>query len=325
MINLYKHGKKANNIFDMLGTNENDISCAIGLGFSKAPQFLKLYLERLGIKSVKLENIQIKLQQHEKTKGFTDFEIEQEGEFIIIIEAKKGWNYPNQQQLDKYSSRPSFINFPAKIKKMIVFTESKKDFTQAHFKIPQSNSFEVEVTSYRELWEIAKESKLKSNNYEKNFLAELINYFEKLMTMKNTYSNLVYVVAISSGQVNGWNISWIDIIKRKKYFHPVGGNGWPAQPPNYIAFRYHGRLQSIHHIDNYEVFINPNEHFSEIPSEEWSHHFIYELSEPIVPTKNVKTGNIFRNGRVWAMLDLLLTCDTISEARDKTKERERTK
>lgn len=73
------------------------------------------------------------------------------------------------------------------------------------------------------------------------------------------------------------------------------------------------------------MFTNQNQHFSEIPSEEWGHHFIYELSEPIVPTKNVKTGNLYRNGRVWAMLDLLLTSDTISEARDKTKEREKTR
>ena len=116
----------------------------------------------------------------------------------MIIEAKKGWNYPNQQQLDKYSSRPRiFINFPAKTKKLVVFTESKKDFTQAHFHIKQSNSFKVEVNSYRQLWEMAKKAKSKSNNYEKRFLDELINYLEKLMTMQNIYSNLVYVVAVS--------------------------------------------------------------------------------------------------------------------------------
>ena len=325
MIDLYVYGRKTSNIFDMLGTKENDISYAIGLGFSKAPQFLKLYLEEIGIKPVKFDNIKIKLQKFEKNKGFTDFEIEEEGEFIVIIEAKKGWNYPGQQQLDKYSSRPSFISFPAKTKKLIVFTESKKEFTQAHFHINQSNSFEVEVTSYRQLWELAHKAKLKSNNYEKRFLNELINYLEKLMTMKNIHSNLVYVVSVSSKQVSGWQISWIDIVKSKKYFHPVGGNGWPTEPPNYIAFRYHGKLQSIHHIDKYEVFTNPNEHISEIPSQKWGHHFIYELSDPIIPTKNVRTGNIYRNGRVWAMFDLLLTSDTISEARDKTKERERTK
>lgn len=325
MINLYVYGRKANSIFDMLGTKENDISYAIALGFSKVPQFLKLYLEEIGVKSIKIHNVNIRLQAFEKSKGFTDFEIEQEGEFIVIIEAKKGWNYPSQQQLDKYSSRPSFVNFPAKTKKLIVFTESKKDFTEARFHIKQSNLFDVEVTSYRHLWEIAQKAKSKSNNYEKRFLDELIDYLGKLMTMKNTHSNLVYVVSVSSGQAKEWKISWIDIVKRKKYFHPVGSKGWPAEPPNYIAFRYHGKLQSIHHIDNYGVFTNPNQHFLEIPSQEWDPHFIYELSEPIVPTKNIKTGNIFRSGRVWAMLDLLLTSDTISEARDKTKERERTK
>ncbi|WP_164725845.1 hypothetical protein [Veillonella sp. CHU732] len=34
----------------------------------------------------------------------------------------------------------------------------------------------------------------------------------------------------------------------------------------------------------------------------------------IRPSKTVKTGKIFRNVRKWAMLDTLLTVDTISEA-----------
>lgn len=325
MIDLYIYRKKTKSIFDVLGTRENSISYAIGLGFSIAPQFLRLYLAELGIKYVEPDNIKIKLQEYEEKKGYTDFEIEQEGEFILIIEAKKGWNFPTKKQLDKYSSRHSFIKFPAKTKKIIVFTESKKDFTRAHFHIKKSNSFEVKVTSYRQLWEIANKAKNNSNNYEKRFLNELIIYLENLMTMKNIHSNLVYVVAISTSKVKGSKISWLDIVKRKKYFHPVGGNGWPTEPPNYIAFRYNGKLQSIHHIDSYEVFTNPNQYIPEIPSEEWKHHFIYELSDPIIPTRNIRTGKLYKNGRVWSMFDLLLTSDTISEARDKTKEREKTK
>ena len=55
----------------------------------------------------------------------------------------------------------------------------------------------------------------------------------------------------------------------------------------------------------------------EMPDEEWTeNHFVYSLGPAIVPGKTVKTGNIYRSGRVWAMLDTLLTCDTISEARD---------
>jgi hypothetical protein len=35
----------------------------------------------------------------------------------------------------------------------------------------------------------------------------------------------------------------------------------------------------------------------------------------------VRTGNVFRNQRVWCALDLLLTSQTIRDARDKTQAR----
>ena len=50
------------------------------------------------------------------------------------------------------------------------------------------------------------------------------------------------------------DLTWIEIVEqKKKYFHPFGINGWPKEPPNYIAFRYNGKLQSIHHIESYTV------------------------------------------------------------------------
>ena len=49
--------------------------------------------------------------------------------------------------------------------------------------------------------------------------------------------------------------------------------------------------------------------------------FVYKLGLAIVPPKEVKNGKIYPNGRVWAMLDTLLTSDTISEARDISKAR----
>lgn len=41
----------------------------------------------------------------------------------------------------------------------------------------------------------------------------------------------------------------------------------------------------------------------------------------IVSEQTVKAGNIYPSGRVWAMLDTLLTADTILDARDISKER----
>ncbi|HWA53222.1 MAG TPA: hypothetical protein VG816_03530 [Solirubrobacterales bacterium] len=33
----------------------------------------------------------------------------------------------------------------------------------------------------------------------------------------------------------------------------------------------------------------------------------------------VRTGKLYPSQRIWAALDLLLTCETVAEARDKTK------
>lgn len=102
----------------------------------------------------------------------------------------------------------------------------------------------------------------------------------------------------------------------------MGGGGWPKEPPNYIAFRYYGKLQSIHHIESYIVTKDLNVNIPEMPSKtESCAFFVYDLGPAIFPSKEVKTGTIYPNGRVWCHLDTLLTCDTISEARDLTKKR----
>ena len=143
--------------------------------------------------------------------------------------------------------------------------------------------------------------------------------------MQKIDSNWVYVVSLGSGIPDKWNVSWQEIVnKHLKYFHPVGGGkgGWPTEPPNYIAFRYNGKLQTIHHIDKYEVFTDPSAHFKTIPKANWNPHYLYYLGSAIKSSKDVKAGKkIVRSMRVWAMLDLLLTSKTIQEARDKSNAR----
>ena len=72
----------------------------------------------------------------------------------------------------------------------------------------------------------------------------------------------------------------------------------------------------------YEVFRNPHEKLPEIPKVEWQPHFLYKLGPAFGPDKEVKTGKIYPNGRVWCMLDTLFTEDTIFDARDVSKKRE---
>src|SRR5205814_1139717 len=131
----------------------------------------------------------------------------------------------------------------------------------------------------------------------------------------------VYVVSLASNTEKGWTTSWIDIVmKYSRYFHSVGGS-WPKDPPNYMGFRYKGKLQSIHHVDEYEVIENLKNACPGIPDVPVNPHYLYKLGPAIVPTREVKTGNVYPNGRVWCAIDTLLTCGSVSEARDLTQTR----
>lgn len=53
-------------------------------------------------------------------------------------------------------------------------------------------------------------------------------------------------------------------------------------------------------------------------------HVPPETAYPLLVTHPEHSGGrLFRGQRVWAALDLLLTCSTVAEARDRTRERVR--
>lgn len=324
MAELLIFDNKITSIFQLLGTKENDISYSVGFGLANSNHFLENFLKYLNIKTpFQPTKIKIHLQAYEKDKGFTDFEIIQENEFHIIIEAKRGWNFPSQSQLNKYATRTSFINSTTKDKRILVFNESIPAYTNAHFGVFTLQNIPVQVISWNDIENIISKSKAIGRDADNRMLKELNIYLEKISTMQKKDSNWVYVVSLSNGIPNpSWSISFRDVVnKHQKYFHPVGGGkgGWPAEPPTYIAFRYDGKLQSIHHIDSYQVFDDPSVHFTTIPKGKWDPHYLYELGPAIKPNHIVTSGKkIVRSMRVWAMLDLLLTCNTIEDARNKS-------
>ncbi len=130
-------------------------------------------------------------------------------------------------------------------------------------------------------------------------------------------SNWVYCVVLSDETPHGWKISYRDIVEKNKlYFHPIGVNGWPKRPVNYIAFRYKGKLLSIHKVEEALVFTNPNEYIQEVPKMSWEPCFLYKLGPGIVPKKTIINGRIFPSGRIWCMIDTFFTAHTIQEAKE---------
>jgi hypothetical protein len=141
--------------------------------------------------------------------------------------------------------------------------------------------------------------------------------------MQDQRDNMVYVVSL------GTSAKWSPISPREivlthgKYFHPVGGGagGWPKEPPNYLGFRFDGRLQLICHVADVVVTTTFEGHVPGFSGELDDPYYVYTLGPPITPAETIRSGKVTRALRVWAALDLLLTSKTISDARDRTAER----
>lgn len=320
---LIAYGSDVTNIFQLIGTLENDITKSIAWALCKCPVFMKQIIKELLQIDVAPEEVSIWYQEYEKNKGITDLEVTDGQQFYIIIEAKRGWILPGADQLTLYTEREKIRKSPVKHKAIVSMSECSLQYANSYLPFKDKNGIPILHLPWKRIYEIASDSRIDSSNAEKNLLKELMQYLGGIMTMQTKESNWVYVVSLGTSKPEKCNLTWIEIVqKHLKYFHPFGGNGWPKEPPNYIAFRYYGQLQSIHHIEDYVVTKNLHDEIPEMPDYiESSDYFIYKLGPGITPTKTVKTGKIYASGRKWAMLDTLFTSDTIAEACNISKER----
>lgn len=323
MSELIAHGTEVRSIFQLIGNLENDITKSIAWALARCPEFLKAVIKEVISIDINPENVRIKYQEFEKSKGITDLEITDDSSFYIIIEAKRGWTLPGAEQLSSYSERRNILESPTPNKAIISMSECSEEYANAYLPFKYINEIPVMHLSWKKIYELANSSKVSSSISQKNLLKELMKYLKGIMTMQSKESNWVYVVSLANSKPENCELTWIEIVEKKmKYFHPFGTNGWPKEPPNYIAFRYGGQLQSIHHIERYVITKNLHSEIIEMPDvQNKNEFFVYSLGEAIIPSKTVKTGKVYASGHKWAMLDTLLTANTIYEASEISKQR----
>jgi hypothetical protein len=322
---LTLHSHAVATVFDLLGGKEDDITYSVGWGLAQSEGFTRSVLREAYGDAEQGEITAIRLQESESGTGRTDVEIETE-RLHLIVEAKRGWNLPLHSQLQQYADR---LNEHEERNGRIAVVAECARFYPPVQALPNSiDDIPLAYMPWARIAELATSTATASRSHaEKRLLLELHRYLKGLMTMQNVTSNLAYVVALGQEPLDWSSLTFKDtVVERGYYYHPVGGKrgGWPHTPPNYIGFRFDGRLQQIRHVDGYEVITRPHEYIPEIiPEADWSAepHFLYTLGPVIEPQQPIRTGKIFRSQRVWCALDLLLTSETIREARDKTQER----
>jgi hypothetical protein len=322
MGDLILHDREVPTVFDLLGHRENDMTAALGWGLARSPALLKAVVGAVTDIRIDLSEAIIRLQEHHATGGFTDIEIVVPDRLHLILEAKRGWNLPTADQLEHYAQR--FREDATDLVQSIVVLTQWGATSFVEHQLPSwPFAYPRRVLGWADVIELAEAACRKGPIAERRLLRELATYLRGVADMRDTDSNRVFVVALSSRGDPGWPMTNIQIVEDyNHYFFPATGKNWPKVPPNYMAFRYWGRLQSIRHVDSYVIDTDMSHHFPGVPSVQWDPHFVLTLGPPIRPDHDVPTGRkIQRSARVWVDIDLLLTASSISEALELTKQR----
>lgn len=314
------HGVQPSNVFRLCGPDENSATFALGWVLEQSPAYRKLVVEDIFGEGLSVDKVVIALQRPAKHGGYTDLEIQAGRQFHAILEAKRDWQVPSVEQFKRY--RPRLVKAGAERKRLVSVSAADKPY--ARRRLPAAlHGIGLAHLSWTDLKQLAERAQsLASRPEEKLWLRQWIQHLQEFVSMERQTDNNVFVVALSSRPRKKGTRSGIEaVVEDKCYYHPVG-KGWPTQPPNYIGFRYDGKLQSVHHIESFKVVENLATHNPLWPKTKFD-HFVYRLGRPMLPPSEVKAGKIYQAGHVRCAIDTLLSgaFKTLSDAAAETKRR----
>lgn len=294
---------------------------ALAFTLSRSTRLLQALVADLGYsKAFSHDDTVLSVQTRRPTEGITDLEIQIGTSFFAILEAKRGTVLPRESQLKLYA--PVLARRAASTSALVALTNATPAFATAALEGISIPDVTLMHRSWRQLRSLAIRARPHDTHDAKRLLDQFIRYLEDILGMETENDNRVFVVSLGAGNPEGWSLSWIDVVeKRGRYFYPVG-NRWP-DPPNYLGFRYRGKLQRIHHVEDYDIVTNFRKIFAEAPDEPaWCPHYCFKLGPPMIPPRDVPAGpRVQRNNRVWCMIDTLLTSPTVSDALTVTEKR----
>lgn len=324
---LIVRGAFPTSVFRLLGKDENSATFALGWALETSPRFAQLFAERIAGKKLIATDRYFRLQRSAEDKGFTDLELRFGDELHVIVEAKVGWQVPTEAQLRRYRPRLDEQGLPRS--KLAMVSVSAATAEVARIRLAREiDGVRVQHLSWGAIRAMAKKARQLAPGFEeKLWLRELIAHLGGFAAMERVRDNLVYVVSLGSEPMReGATHTWIDVIEKDgSYFHPVG-DGWPSQPPNYVAFRYRGRVRSVHRVESYEIFSDVSKKNPLWVSTD-SDHFVYKLGPAMKPAVELRAATpddtVKRSARVWCAIDTLLSGEfkTLGAARDETKKR----
>ena len=122
-------GDRIETVFDLLGHKENDITYALGWGLAQSDDLLSRFLELVAAPEADVDAATLDLQRYRKDEshaGITDIEISSPLAHIIV-EAKRGWDIPEREQLLLYLPALEASRAAGKDVRFVVLTQWGED------------------------------------------------------------------------------------------------------------------------------------------------------------------------------------------------------
>jgi hypothetical protein len=316
---LTMRGKNPTNVFRLLGADENSATFALGWTLDRSPTLLARLVTTIFGSTLDSTDAVVALQRWGADRGYTDLEIQSGRAFHAVLEAKRDWELPSEGQLKRYVPRLAAAR--ARRRRLVTVSAADADFAARGLPARIGGARRLYLSSWGDLARLAREALAAARKADERFwLRQWMLHLREFVAMERRFDNNVFVVSLGvSPMVDGGSLNVVE--KSGRYFHPVG-HMWPVQPPNYLGFRYRGALQSVRHVDAFEVVENLSKCDKRWPPTDRD-YFVYKLGPPMRVAKPVRTSALYRNARVWCAIDTLLSgaFETIAEARNETKRR----
>lgn len=307
-----RHGSDVGSVFDLLGRDENDLTAALGFSMSKCPALASVLLQRMW-------------PSKSHGVGAPDFALEVRGEVgrtdleirlptgLLILEAKRGWLLPTLGQLESYVGRIESHGKGA----LVTLSQASAELAATHFPSEIHGVPVVHLPWSDVLADIAA-VRPTCRGTERVWLDELQMYLKKVIRMRSVADSWTYCVVLNDERPGGPKAPSFKeyVTDLSCYFHPYGEGGWPTQPPNFMAFRWGGKVQRIHRVTSSEVIPTIRERFPSHPPGVKSDraHAVYQLGPQLPPHDPIPNGTNYRANRLWVLLDQLQTAPNLQIA-----------